>query len=135
MTGVTNGWRPDWAGSAVGAPGRLLTDKERAAFARVRRLRRWLIVTFLAYLPVAVLSGVLSKHLMIWVAVSVGVLFVVNSFRHSWSRCPLCQQRCFQRGLWHNPWAGQCLHCGAELYPHPAPGGPAPQAAEVDPHG
>ena len=97
-------------------------EYERAAFRRIRSLRRLFWFLWAAYIPVAGGTMIVLMRLgvpenaAVMVAVAWLGAFAVVGILHGLSKCPRCKESCFRRALWSNPWATRCMHCGVRLY-------------------
>jgi hypothetical protein len=85
-------------------------------FVPIRRRRRWMVLVLLAALPVALAASWIHGPLSVFITVGWMGAFLLASSLHALTLCPRCDNRCFIRGAWLNPWATRCLHCRMRLY-------------------
>ena len=92
----------------------------RAAFRRIRKLRRWLAWILLTYFPIVFLLYYLQTSL--WLFISFCVIWnstgIVVAFMIGYSECPICREYFHVRGVEGKTFTKVCLNCGIRLNSH-----------------
>jgi hypothetical protein len=92
-------------------------DRIRAAFGRIRYLRRWLAAILLTYLPMTALFYSLRVSLWLFLAACALWVFagITIAVKIGLSICPVCRQYFHVRGMEGSTFAKECINCGIRL--------------------